>query len=120
MRYCSLNYLKRIRTTLESMPTRSSYGVYAIPPQAAEPHTKRQQHCFASIYAQFSYWSCIWESFIKYHYVLPSEPTAKLENRATYYKGEPSLPIEIGMGKSGLKPDGAELEAWMYELIWMR
>ncbi len=52
-----------------------------------------------------SFWGCIWESFTQCQYVIPSDPAAKPENRAMYYKGGPSPPIEVSMGRAGLKFD---------------
>lgn len=52
-----------------------------------------------------SFWGCIWESFTQCQYVVPDDPTAKPENRAMYYRSGPSPPIEISMGRAGLKTD---------------
>lgn len=52
-----------------------------------------------------SFWSCLWESFTRCQYVVPDDSTAKPENRAMYYKGGPAPPIELSMGRGGLKVD---------------
>ena len=69
-----------------------------------------------------SFWGCIWESFTQCQYVVPSDPAAKPENRAMYYKGGPSPPIEISMGRSELKiwlSWISDMDIWVdiYEII---
>ena len=43
----------------------------------------------------------MWESFTQCQYVVPDNPAAKPEDRAMWYKGGPSPPIEISMGRAG-------------------
>lgn len=77
-----------------------------IPQYHAEEATKAIMPLLGDSYhadKQRSLWGCIWESFTQCQYVVPDNPAAKPENRAMYYKGRPSPPIEISMGRAGLK-----------------
>ncbi|KAK4692523.1 hypothetical protein P7C71_g4701, partial [Lecanoromycetidae sp. Uapishka_2] len=77
-----------------------------IPQYYAEEATKAIMPLLGDSYhedKERSFWYCMWESFTQCQYVVPDDPTAKPENRAMYYKGGPSPPIEISMGRGGLK-----------------
>lgn len=43
----------------------------------------------------------LWESFVNCQWVEPDKPDAKPKDRAMWYKGGPSPPVETGMGFKG-------------------
>lgn len=77
-----------------------------IPQYHAEEATKAIMPLLGDSYhadKQRSFWGCIWESFTQCQYVVPDDLAAKPEHRAMYYKGGPSPPVEISMGRAGLR-----------------
>ena len=76
-----------------------------IPQYHAEEATKAIQPFLGDSYYEDkrNVWACIYESFTKCQYVVPSDPQAKPANRVMVYKGGPSPPLEINMGRGGLK-----------------
>jgi hypothetical protein len=76
-----------------------------IPHYHAEEATRAIQPLLGSNYRedkQRNFWLCIYESFTKCQYVVPSDPSALPSERTMVYKGGPSPPIELKMGRGGL------------------
>ncbi|CAD6592294.1 MAG: hypothetical protein ASARMPREDX12_005966 [Alectoria sarmentosa] len=79
-----------------------------IPQYYAEEATKAIMPLLGESYHEDkkrNFWALIWESFTQCQYVEPDDPNAKPADRAMYYKAGPSPPIEITMGRSGLKSE---------------
>ncbi|KAL9057985.1 MAG: hypothetical protein Q9162_001977 [Coniocarpon cinnabarinum] len=81
-----------------------------IPQYYAEEATRAIQPLLGIDYHEDktrSFWRCMWESFTKCQYVVPDNPSAKPEVRTMVYKSGPAPPIEISMGRGGMKAKGA-------------
>ena len=77
-----------------------------IPQYHAEEATRAIQPLLGNSYRedkQRNFWGCIYESFTKCQYVVPSDATKKPGDRVMVYKAGPSPPIELGMERGGLK-----------------
>ncbi|CAG8953095.1 hypothetical protein HYFRA_00003290 [Hymenoscyphus fraxineus] len=77
-----------------------------IPQYHAEEATRAIQPLLGEAYHEDKnrvIWSCLWESFTKCQYIVPSDPKASPADRVMVYRGGPSPPIELNMGRSGLK-----------------
>lgn len=77
-----------------------------IPQYYAEEATRAIQPLLGESYREDkgrNFWGCIYESFTKCQYVVPSNPVAKPEDRVMLYKAGPLPPIEFGMGRGGLR-----------------
>jgi len=47
----------------------------------------------------------MWESFTKCQYVVPDDEKKSPEERMMWYRGGPSPPVEMQMGRGGIKKD---------------
>ena len=77
-----------------------------VPQYHAEEATRAIQPLLGDSYRedkQRNFWGCIYESFTKCQYVVASDPGAEPKDRVMVYKGGPSPPIELNMGRGGLK-----------------